>query len=323
MKIIISIIIFILGLVKGQNDVAYIRYFKDDRDFISNLSMMSTDRRGLQHLAVSYDEKNKPVKIERYASNGSLKKREMLKYDQDGKLIERGEYNDQGNYQRLIVIGKEEPWSKEFRQWQYPVMEPLVFDDQRTYFTMDDGSHVSLMVFETIDGQKYGQIELDYDYLGSLSDERWRDLPSGRVVRRFKYQFDVLAEIVQIWEYGHDGDLVSHMALAKAPADELYRLPPPRTGNQLDEVDIITKEIRQKRSILPYGGIVPKTIWDQLILNNGDRLMIDFVNMNENGIRFRLKGEGELLTIPITRVKTLTSRSGDVIYPKKRLGDIY
>ena len=103
MKIIISIIIFILGLVKGQNDVAYIRYFKDDRDFISNLSMMSTDRRGLQHLAVSYDEKNKPVKIERYASNGSLKKREMLKYDQDGKLIERGEYNDQGNYQRLIV----------------------------------------------------------------------------------------------------------------------------------------------------------------------------------------------------------------------------
>ena len=51
--------------------------------------------------------------------------------------------------------------------------------------------------------------------------------------------------------------------------------------------------------------------------------MIDFVNMNENGIRFRLKGEGELLTIPITRVKTLTSRSGDVIYPKKRLGDIY
>ena len=323
MKIIIVIITFTLGLVIGQSDVAYIRYFKDDRDFISNLSMMSTDRRGLQHLAVSYDEKNRPVKIERYASNGSLKKREMLKYNQDGKLIERGEYDDQGNYQRLIVIGKEEPWSKEFRKWQYPVMEPLAFDDQRTYFTMDDGSHVSSIVFETIDGQKYGQIELDYDYLGSLFEERWRDLPSGKMVRRFKYQFDILAEIVQIWEYGHDGDLISHVALAKAPADELYLFPPPRTGNQLDEVDIITKEIRQKRSIASYGGIIPKTIWDELILNNGDRLMIDFVNMNENGIRFRLKGEGELLTIPITRVKTLTTRLGDVIYPRKSRGNIY
>ncbi len=323
MKLVTTLIVFMPYLLKAQNDIAYVRYFKDDRDFISNLSMMSTDRRGLQHLAVSYDEKNRPVKIERYAPNGSLKKREMLKYNQDDKLVERGEYDDKGNYQRLIVIGKEEPWSKEFRQWQYPVMEPIVFDDQRTYFTMDDGNHVSSILFETIDGQKYGQIELDYDYLGSLSEERWRDLPSGRMVRRFKYQFDVLAEIVQIWEYGHDGGLVSHMALAKAPADELYRIPPPRTGNQLDEVDIITKEIRQKRSIIPYGGVIPKTIWDELILKNGDRLMIDFINMNENGIRFRLKGEGEFLTIPITRVKTLTSRLGDVIYPERSRGDIY
>jgi len=44
--------------------------------------------------------------------------------------------------------------------------------------------------------------------------------------------------------------------------------------------------------------------------------MVDFVSLNENGIRFLLKGEGELLTIPITRVKSLTSRLGDVIYPK-------
>lgn len=323
MKNVFITVAIIFSLVKGQNDIAYVRYFKDNRDFISNLSMMSTDRRGLKHLAVSYNEKNIPVKIEHYAANGTLKKREMLKYDQNEKLIERGEYDDDGNYQRLIIIGDEEPWSEEFRRWQYPAMEPLAFEDQRTYFTMADGKHVSLIVFETIDGQRYGQIELDYDYLGSLSEERWRDLPSGRMVRRFKYQFDVLAEIVQIWEYGHDGELVSHMALAKAPADELYRVPPPRTGNQLDEVDIITKEINQNRTIIPQGGIIPKTFWDELILKNGDRIMVDFVNMNENGIRFRLKGDEELLTIPISRVKTLTSRSGDVIFPKVRRGDIY
>ena len=45
---------------------------------------------------------------------------------------------------------------------------------------MDDGVQISKIVFQTIDGQKYGQIELDYDYLGNLYEERWRDLPSAR-----------------------------------------------------------------------------------------------------------------------------------------------
>ena len=310
-------IFLLLQISFSQLDVAYVRYFKDDRDFISNLSMLSTDRRGLSHIAVSYNEKNMPVKIERFSANGTLTKREMLRYNKEGKLIERGEYDDQGRYHRLIIIGEQEPWSKEFRRWQFPVSEPLSFTDQRTYFTMEDGYHVSKIIFETVDGQEYGQIDLDYDYLGNLAEERWRTLPSARIIRRFKYQFDVMASIVQIWEYSHDSELVSHMALSQAPADELYRTPPPRTGNVLNEADIIAKEIHEKRIIVPHGGgIIPKTIWDELILNNGDRLMVDFVSLNENGIRFRLKGEGELLTIPITRVKTLTSRLGDVIYPK-------
>jgi len=310
-------VLLILQIAFTQMDVAYIRYFKDDRNFMSNLSMLSTDRRGLSHLAVSYNEKNLPVKIERFAANGTLTKREMLRYDKDGKLVERGEYDDNGKYQRLIVIGDQEPWSKEFRRWQFPVSEPLSFTDQRTHFTMEDGRHVSKILFETIDGQEYGQIDLDYDYLNNLGEERWRNLPSGRIIRRFKYQFDVMASIVQIWEYNHNSDLVSHMALSQAPADELYRTPPPRTGNVLNEADIIAKEIYEKRIIVPHGGgLIPKTFWDELILSNGDQLMIDFVSLNENGIRFRLKGEGELLTIPITRVKTLTSRLGDVIYPK-------
>ena len=316
-KIRFGVLLLILQISVAQLDVAYVRYFKDDRNFMSNLSMLSTDRRGLSHLAVSYNENNLPVKIERYAASGTLIKREMLRYNKEGKLVERGEYDDQGKYQRLIVIGDQEPWGKEFRRWQFPVSEPLSFTDQRTRFTMEDGRHVSRVVFETIDGQEYGQIELDYDYLGNLAEERWRNLPSGRITRRFKYQFDVMASIVQIWEYDHDGALVSHMALSQAPADELYRTPPPRTGNVLNEADIIAKEIYEKRIIVPHsGGIIPKTFWDELILTNGDRLMVDFVSLNENGIRFLLKGEGELLTIPITRVKSLTSRLGDVIYPK-------
>ena len=178
------------------------------------------------------------------------------------------------------------------------------------------------IVFQTIDGQKYGQIELDYDYLGYLAEERWRDLPSARIVRRFKYKFDIIyhgeepSTVVQIWEFGHDGELVSSVAADMAPADELYLRPPPRSHNTLDEVDIIAKEIKESRVLVPQGGFIPRTEWDVLVLVNGDQLFVDYFNVSDNGIQFRMEEEDELLTLPLHRVRSLTSRMGDVIYPK-------
>ncbi len=301
----------------GQNkDVAYVRYFADHHNFLSNLSMMATERRGVAHLAVSYNEKKLPLKIEWMKANGSIQKREMLSYDDSGKLIERGEYDHRWKYLNLTVIGDSEPWSEEFRTWRFPQNEPLTFTDQRTYFTIKDGESVSKIIFETVDGQRYGQIDLDYDYLGSLAEERWRDLPSGRVIRSFKYKFDVMADVTQIWEFGHNKELLSHVAIDHAPADQLYKTPPPRTNNTLDEVEIITREITTNRVIAPFGKtIIPKTPMDLLLMRNGDQLMVDFINVDENGIQFRMEGESDILTIPLHRVRTLTSRMGDVIYP--------
>ncbi|MBT3180162.1 MAG: hypothetical protein HOB40_06860 [Candidatus Marinimicrobia bacterium] len=311
------VLLYVLSVLNGQsNEVSYVRYFEDDHNFISNLSMMATNRRGIKHLVVSYNEKNYPVKIERILANGSLEKREMLKYDESGKLIERGEYSENWYYLKLTIIGDSEPWAQEFRAWRYAKNEPLTFTDQRTYFTIQDGQQVSKVEFETIDGQKYGQIELDYDYLGNLHEERWRDLPSARIIRRFKYKFDIMAEVTQIWEFGLDGELLSHVAINQAPADQLYKTPPPRSHNTLDEVDIIAKEIKASRIIVPFAGIIPKTIFDELITVKGDRIMIDFVDLTDSGIKFRMDGEMDVMTIPFYRVRTLTSRMGDVIYPK-------
>ncbi len=306
-----------MSFLAGQaRDVAYVRYFKDDHNFLSNLSMMATERRGISHLAVSYNENDLPIKIERISGKGSVEKREMLKYDETGKLIERGEYTDRWKYLSLLVIGDNEPWSKEFRDWRYKENEPLTFTDQRSHFTIMDGEHVSKIVFETVDGQKYGQIELDFDYLGNLQEERWRDLPSARVIRRFKYKIDIMADVTQIWEFGHDGGLLSHVAIDQAPADQLYKTPPPRTHNTLDEVDIIAREIRGSRIIVPHGGIIPKTISDVLVMSSGESIMVDFVDLSDNGIKFRMEGEVDILTVPLHRVRSLTSRMGDVIYPK-------
>jgi len=317
-----GVLLLTMQIAVAQLDVAYVRYFQDDHNFLSNLSMMSTSRRGVAHLAVSYNEKDLPIKIERITAKGNIEKREMLKYDETGKLIERGEYTDKWKYLNLTVIGDNEPWSQEFRAWRFAKNEPLTFTDQRTYFTIQDGIQISKIVFETVDGQKYGQVELDYDYLGSLKEERWRDLPSARIIRRFKYKFDLLTEfiqshaVVQIWEFGYDDALISHVAIDQAPSDQLYKTPPPRSHNTLDEVDIIAREIKESRIIVPHGAFIPRTTWDELIMVTGDRLMVDFVNMTDNGIKFRMENERDILTVPFHRVRSLTSRVGDVIYPK-------
>ncbi len=311
------ITLILISFLSGQTEmVSYVRYFENDHNFLADLSMMATDRRGVPYLAVSYNDRKLPVKIERFSAKGNLEKREMLKYNESGYLIERGEYTDKWKYLSLIVLGDSEPWGKEYREWRYAQNEPLTFTDQRSIFTILDGSHVSKIVFETVDAQKYGQVELDYDYLGNLKEERWRDLPSARVIRRFKYKFEIMADVLQIWEFGNEGELLSHVAIDQAPADQLYKTPPPRSHNTLDEVDIIAREIKNSRIIVRHAGIIPKTVLDQLILSNGESMNVDFVELTHNGILFRMDSENDILTIPIHRVRSLTSRMGDVIYPK-------
>ena len=164
-RYIITLICFISVGISQSNDVYYVRYFESDYNFMADLSMLSTARRGKSHLAVSYNDRDLPIKIERMSSSGVIKKREMLKYDETGTMLERGEYTDRWKYLSLIIYGDNEPWSKEYRKWRYKANEPLTFTDQQSHFTVEDGVQVSKIVFQTVDGQKYGQIELDYDYI--------------------------------------------------------------------------------------------------------------------------------------------------------------
>lgn len=321
-KYIITFVFTSASSFAQQSPVSYLRYFESDYYFKADLSMLSSERRGKNHLSISYNDRDQPIKIERVSPSGLTEKREMLKYDNSGRLIERGEYTDRWKYLSLIIYGEEEPWSKEYRLWRFRANEPLTFTDQQTYFTVKDGVQVSKIIFQTVDGQKYGQIELDYDYLGNLKEERWRDLPSARVIRRFRYKFEHMYNyiephvVIQIWEFGHDGELISHVAVDQAPADQLYKTPPPRTHNTLDEVDIIKKEIKERRIIVSNPGFIPRTNYDALIMVNGERLMVDFIEISTNGLKFRMEQENDILTLPIHRVRSLTSRMGDVIYPK-------
>ncbi|MFL2994207.1 MAG: hypothetical protein ACJZ1Y_01145 [Candidatus Neomarinimicrobiota bacterium] len=314
-----SIIVLILALVIGAvfaSEISYIRYYANEKDFIANVPMKSTNRRGYDHLTAYFNDKNLPVKLEYYMSNGSLRKREIMEYNSDKVLVKKGEVNSEGKFLELVVYSNDEPWSVEFQKSNSIEKESFNFVDQRSTFIIPRGEEVTQIIFETIDGLKYGKIELDYDYLNFLSEERWRKLPSGEIIRKFNYKFDLMSNVTQIWEYGRDNKLVSEVALDMVPADQLYRTPPPRTGNILDEYDIIQKEIKEKRIITSNNPIIPHSVFDQLVLKSGQSLEVDFVGTNQNGIQFRLSNNDGLLTVPFNNVRSLTSRMGDVIYPE-------
>ena len=312
---IIVSIIFKATFVYSQ-DISYIRYYANEKDFMANVPMKASDRRGYDHMAAYFNDRNLPVKVEYYLSNGSLNKREVMEYNKEKELVRKGEVNSKGEYIKLIVYSNDEPWSQEYQKWNYSGKESLNFTEQRSIFSIPRGEQVTQIIFQTVDGLQYGKIELDYDYLGFLSEERWRELPSGKIIRKFNYKFDLLSDVTQIWEYGKKGELISEVALDMVPADQLYRTPPPRTGNILDEYDIIAKEIEEKRIITSNNPIIARTENDQLILKSGQAYQIDYVGTNQNGIQFRLKDSDGLLTIPFDNVRSLTSRIGDVIYPE-------
>lgn len=315
MKFFILLTIIIYQIILSD-DISYIRYYANEKDFIANVPMKSTSRRGFDHLTAYFNDYNLPVKLEYYMSNGSLTKREIMEYNDDKVLVRKGEVNSEGKFLKLVVFSNDEPWSIEFQKSNFIKDEYINFNDQRSTFIIPRGEQVTQIIFETIDGKKYGKIELDYDYLNFLSEERWRALPSGEIIRKFKYKFDLMSNVTQIWEYGKDNELISEVALDMVPADQLYRTPPPRTGNILDEYDIIKKEIEDKRIISSNNPIIPHTNFDQLVLKTGQSLDIDFVGTNQNGIQFRLNDNDGLLTVPFSNVRSLTSRMGDVIYPE-------
>ena len=315
MKFFILLTIIIYQIILSD-DISYIRYYANEKDFIANVPIKSTSRRGFDHLTAYFNDYNLPVKLEHYMSNGSLTKREIMEYNDDKVLVRKGEVNSEGKFLKLVVFSNDEPWSIEFQKSNFIKDEYINFNDQRSTFIIPRGEQVTQIIFETIDGKKYGKIELDYDYLNFLSEERWRALPSGKIIRKFKYKFDLMSNVTQIWEYGKDNELISEVSLDMVPADQLYRTPPPRTGNILDEYDIIKKEIEDKRIISSNNPIIPHTNFDQLVLKTGQSLDIDFVGTNQNGIQFRLNHNDGLLTVPFSNVRSLTSRMGDVIYPE-------
>jgi len=311
----ITLFIFLMGLLLSQEETAFIKYFNNDRDFLGDKPMLASERNTVKHIRVSYNEAKQPILKEWINTQGQPDKREIFSYDKEGKLLSRAILKKNNKPDKVITYGDSEPWGIEFRKYFYNDNVNIPYVDQRSEFQMSAENQIEQINFFTVDNRHYGSIAFAYDRLGFVTNEIWIKEPENQIVRRFKYQYDIIAQVKQIWEYDRTGNLISHQALKQAPADELYKKPPPRTGNALSEAGLIIEELRYSRMLAPNPAFIPVTLWDQLVTNNKDRFDIDFISVNENNVEFREPNGQDILSISLERVASVVSRFGEIIYP--------
>ena len=310
------IILSYCSLIIGQDtETAFVKYYKSDRDFIADVPMFATERRGQSHLEVTFNEKKHPVLKRWLNERHELIKEEMFVYNEEKALKKRLYLNRNRRTEKIIHYGEQEPWSVEFRKYSIPESDIVSYLGQQTEFILNGTDKISQINFRNINYIEYGTIHLSYNHLGFLTEEEWRTLPNEKSIRKFVYNFDIMNNVHQIWEFGQSGNEVSHVALSMAPEDKLYTTPPPRTGNELDEVDIIIKELKSKRVITSMPAIIPKTEWDRLKLTNNEVMDIVFVGIKNNRIRFSLPQSKEVLSMSLDRISLVTNTFGELIYP--------
>ncbi|MDP7072098.1 MAG: hypothetical protein QF430_04365 [Candidatus Marinimicrobia bacterium] len=317
MKCFVSIaapFVILLGSVFPQEAMS-LRFFASESDFIAGNTMPASARHKKPHLEIAYNEKGRPRLKSNVNASGSVVSQEMYSYSYDGSLQKKAVLDEKQRITELARYGKDEAWSSEFRKYTAPVHSSFAVIGQESVFTIGIEGQIHSVEFRTIDNVSYGRIDFRYDHLGFLSEELWRTLPDRSLVRRFKYKYDLMTEKNQIWEYGKGGTLVSHMTLAKAPADQLYKTAFPRTGNTLDEVDLIIEDLLKNRVQPNIAAYIPKMDWDRIRLLNGEDYMADVVNVIGDEILFRLPQDLSLYRIPVSRVESVISRNGDYLYP--------
>ena len=310
-----SILLMVFTILNGQNgEVSFMRFYATDHDYLSDNRLLATDRFERPHLQVFYNDRKLAVMKEWINADGESINQEVLQYSKENKLIRRYFLDADQKPDSLIQYGVDEPWSEEFRK-ETPKQIQGYYEGQASKFILNESDQIESIHFTDVRGDHYGKIDFIYDHLGLLNGELWISLPTEKPIRRFAYSIDMLTNRKEIWEFDHRGQEVSHVALVKPLADQLYKTPPPRYGNRLDEISIILEEIREKDLTVPFDVFIPKTDYDLMVLTNGDSLLIHVVELGKQRVTFIIIGEKGELTMPKYRVQSITTKYGEQIFP--------
>ena len=312
MYLIKSILLY-TSLLTINYEISFVRFYANESDYISDIRLLATQRFDQSHMQVFYNDQKIPQIKEWLDDKGETIKWEVLDY-KEKRLIRRYFLNIDQKPDSLIQFGQDEPWSQEFRK-SYDKSNRQYYEGQESKFILNESSQIDLIQFTNVQGKLYGEIDFIYNHLGLLIGEVWRELPSQKIVRRFAYSIDMLTMKKEIWEYDKNGQEVSYVVLIQPPADELYKTLPPRFGNRLDEISVLLEDIRTRDIKIPFDVFIPKTDYDLMILTNNDSLMVEIIELGQQKVTFKIIGESDQLTMPKIRVKSITSKYGERIFP--------
>ena len=312
MYLIKSILLY-TSLLTSNYEISFVRFYANESDYISDIRLLATQRFAQSHMQVFYNDQKIPQIKEWLDDKGETIKWEVLDY-KEKRLIRRYFLNIDQKPDSLIQFGQDEPWSQEFRK-SYDKSNRQYYEGQESKFILNESSQIDLIQFTNIQGKLYGEIDFIYNHLGLLIGEVWRELPSQKIARRFAYSIDMLTMKKEIWEYDKNGQEVSYVVLIQPPADELYKTLPPRFGNRLDEISVLLEDIRSRDIKIPFDVFIPKTDYDLMILTNNDSLMVEIIELGQQKVTFKIIGESDQLTMPKIRVKSITSKYGERIFP--------
>ena len=312
MYLIKSILLY-TSLLTSNYEISFVRFYANESDYISDIRLLATQRFDQSHMQVFYNDQKIPQIKEWLDDKGETIKWEVLDY-KEKRLIRRYFLNIDQKPDSLIQFGQDEPWSQEFRK-SYDKSNRQYYEGQESKFILNESSQIDLIQFTNVQGKLYGEIDFIYNHLGLLIGEVWRELPSQKIVRRFAYSIDMLTMKKEIWEYDKNGQEVSYVVLIQPPADELYKTLPPRFGNRLDEISVLLEDIRSRDIKIPFDVFIPKTDYDLMILTNNDSLMVEIIELGQQKVTFKIIGESDQLTMPKIRVKSITSKYGERIFP--------
>jgi len=309
----IKSILLYTSLLTINYEISFVRFYANESDYISDIRLLATQRFAQSHMQVFYNDQKIPQIKEWLDGKGETIKWEVLDY-KEKRLIRRYFLNIDQKPDSLIQFGQDEPWSQEFRK-SYDKSNRQYYEGQESKFILNESSQIDLIQFTNVQGKLYGEIDFIYNHLGLLIGEIWRELPSQKIVRRFAYSIDMLTMKKEIWEYDKNGQEVSYVVLIQPPADKLYKTLPPRFGNRLDEISVLLEDIRSRDIKIPFDVFIPKTDYDLMILTNNDSLMVEIIELGQQKVTFKIIGESDQLTMPKIRVKSITSKYGERIFP--------
>jgi len=264
---------------------------------------------------VIYNEKNNPISFLRIDAKGEIWEKNIFSYNIKETLASKFIFDDSDNPQYYYIYGDQEPWARAYRDYAFSGNLNQSFIGQTTQFHFSEDGTLKSIEFTNVNNLPYGRINFVYDHLGLVREEKWRSLPSAKLIRRYVYNIDLQNQSKKLWEYGQDGEEVSYVELEMASEDKLYPNPLPRTGNSLDEIDVVLNEIIRTGIMPPFPANIPHMESDQILLQNGDLMDVEIIQVTSIEVTFKLDKDEAHYTMPLSRIREVKNRWGEVLFP--------